>query len=451
MGNKKNRNVPFFLLLLACIVCDSFGADAKQAGIDKNYKRASLHYRKKEYGKAVQMLKEIVKADPSHSKAVKLLAKAEKKEAEEIARRKKTDVIMEKAPSKPPGQPMKRELTKKELRALYKKGERAFKDGQYKEALDLFMQVLIAEPGNRKAGVYIRKSADEILRPKIEKINQQRQAMVFDARNLIFARQKEYDVGALYAAAVKNYKKENYLRASDNFRKIMSVSGGYKDTEKYFNLIENKMYQNSKMGTSSDAESLTYAQGYIDWWSKEIRKAVNEWEKSLALNPRNKEVQEYYGKGKEILEMASRKEYQAQIEAKLLAAFEAAEKLYGGKKYVDAIKRYESVISISEATPISTSLQWSADARSGIERSLDRLKEMTVKAKKTEEKYVEEKKAEVIDVKSAQRHYTSGLVAYAQGRLREAIREWELALRLNPGHEKADLALRKAKKELGYE
>jgi len=216
-------------------------------------------------------------------------------------------------------------------------------------------------------------------------------------------------------------------------------------------LIENKMYQNSKMGTSSDAESLTYAQGYIDWWSKEIRKAVNEWEKSLALNPRNKEVQEYYGKGKEILEMASRKEYQAQIEAKLRAAFEAAEKLYGGKKYVDAIKRYESVISISEATPISTSLQWSADARSGIERSLDRLKEMTVKAKKTEEKYVEEKKAEVIDVKSAQRHYTSGLVAYAQGRLREAIREWELALRLNPGHEKADIALRKAKKELGYE
>jgi len=63
----------------------------------------------------------------------------------------------------------------------------------------------------------------------------------------------------------------------------------------------------------------------------------------------------------------------------------------------------------------------------------------------------EVRKAEVIDVKSAQRHYTSGLVAYAQGRLREAIREWDLSLRLNPGHEKARLARRKAKKELGFE
>ncbi|MCD6311933.1 MAG: tetratricopeptide repeat protein, partial [Elusimicrobia bacterium] len=435
----------------------------EQAIIEKNYKRARLYFRKKKYSKAVEMLKEIIAENPAHSKARKLLAKAEKKEAEGIFLRNKT-----KSAGDRKGRPYAEEkriaakkaetpavktagLTKKEIRELYKKGELAFKAGKYKEAIDCFMQVLIAEPGSRKAGKYIKMSAEEILRPRIEEINKQRQAMVFDARTLIFARQKKYDVGALYAAAVKNYKKRYYLRASDKLRQIMEVSEGYKDTEKYFSLIESKMYKNSEMGIATDAETLSYAQGYLKWWAKKIQPAVNEWEKCLALNPRNKEVKEYHGKAKEILEMASRKEYQAEIEAKLKAVFKQGEKLCKKKKYVDAIKKYEKVITISEETPISTSLKWSADARLRIEYALDILKKMTAKVKKKKKKQVEEKKAEVIDVKSAQRHYTSGLVAYAQGRLREAIREWDLSLRLNPGHEKARLARRKAKKELGYE
>lgn len=435
---------------------DSKGDNKKQkkeqAVSEKKYKRAQLYFRKKKYSKAVETLKEIIAADSSHLKARELLSKAEQKEAEGISPREKTSAAVKSSPATSKTAPAKTPfLTKKELRELYKKGERAFKAGEYEEAIDYFMQVLISDMDNRKARKYIKRSAEEILRPRIEKINKQRQAMVFDARTLIFASQKKYDVGALYAAAVKNYKKKNYIRASDNLRQIMNVSAGYKDAEKYFNQIESKMYKNSTMGASTDAETLSYAQGYIDWWARKIQGAANEWEKCLAINSRNKEVKEYHGKAKEILEMASRKEYQDEIEAKLKAVFEQGEKLCGQKEYVDAIKKYENVISISEETPISTSLKWSADARLRIEYALGRLKELTAKARKTEEKQVEEKKAEVIDVKSAQRHYTSGLVAYAQGRLREAIREWELALRLNPGHEKARLALQKAKKELGYE
>jgi len=434
----------------------------EKAALEKKYKRARLYFRKKKYSKAVEILKEIIAAESplwressSYSKARKLLSRAEKKEAEGIAKaagdRKGRPYAEAKRPAaKKAKTPVVKTagLTKKEIRELYKKGERVFKAGKYKEAIDYFMQALIAEPGSRKARKYIKMSADEILRPRIEKINKQRQAMVFDARTLIFARQKKYDVRALYAAAVKNYKKKNYIRSSDKLRQIMKVSEGYKDTEKYFSLIEGKMYKNSVMGVSTDAETLSYAQGYLDWWAKKIQPAVNEWEKCLALNPRNKEVKEYHGKAKKILEMASRKEYQAEIEAKLKAVFAQGEKLCGRKKYVDAIKKYEKVIDISEETPISTSLKWSADARLRIEYALGRLKKMTAKAPKR--KKVAEKKEEVIDVKSAQRHYTTGLVAYAQGRLREAIREWDLALRLNPGHEKARLARRKAKKELGY-
>lgn len=52
------------------------------------------------------------------------------------------------------------------------------------------------------------------------------------------------------------------------------------------------------------------------------------------------------------------------------------------------------------------------------------------------------------DPKAAQLHYEAGLIAYASGKLDEAMREWHTAVRMNPNHEKALNALAKAQKEL---
>ena len=52
------------------------------------------------------------------------------------------------------------------------------------------------------------------------------------------------------------------------------------------------------------------------------------------------------------------------------------------------------------------------------------------------------------DPKAAQMHYEAGLIAYASGKLDEAMREWRMATRLNPQHEKALNALAKVQKEL---
>jgi len=52
------------------------------------------------------------------------------------------------------------------------------------------------------------------------------------------------------------------------------------------------------------------------------------------------------------------------------------------------------------------------------------------------------------DPKAAQMHYETGLIAYASGKLEDAVREWRLAVRLDPAHEKAINALNKAQKEL---
>jgi len=52
------------------------------------------------------------------------------------------------------------------------------------------------------------------------------------------------------------------------------------------------------------------------------------------------------------------------------------------------------------------------------------------------------------DPRAAQLHYEAGLIAYASGKLDEAMREWHTATRLNARHEKAFNALVKVQKEL---
>jgi tetratricopeptide (TPR) repeat protein len=65
--------------------------------------------------------------------------------------------------------------------------------------------------------------------------------------------------------------------------------------------------------------------------------------------------------------------------------------------------------------------------------------------------YMKMAEAEMIrrqDPQAAQMHYEAGLIAYASGKLDEAVREWRITLRMNPGHEKARIALGKVQKEL---
>jgi tetratricopeptide (TPR) repeat protein len=52
------------------------------------------------------------------------------------------------------------------------------------------------------------------------------------------------------------------------------------------------------------------------------------------------------------------------------------------------------------------------------------------------------------DPQAAQMHYESGLIAYASGKLDEAMQEWNMAVRMNPEHEKALKALSKVQREL---
>ena len=63
----------------------------------------------------------------------------------------------------------------------------------------------------------------------------------------------------------------------------------------------------------------------------------------------------------------------------------------------------------------------------------------------TNEEVVEEQEEKIIDEKLADDKYNEGLILYAKGKYFEAERMFELTLRLNPNHKKAQIALKHIK------
>ena len=58
---------------------------------------------------------------------------------------------------------------------------------------------------------------------------------------------------------------------------------------------------------------------------------------------------------------------------------------------------------------------------------------------------------DVIDENASSNAYTDGLIAYSQGRIADAEKAWELAVRYNPKNEKARIALERVKREIKLE
>ena len=84
--------------------------------------------------------------------------------------------------------------------------------------------------------------------------------------------------------------------------------------------------------------------------------------------------------------------------------------------------------------------------------ALEELEKTVEKPKAPEEKKTEKTDTPpVVDKEEAEKRYTKGLVAYAHGRIRDAIRIWELTLRLDPGHKRAKKAKETAEAELKKE
>lgn len=339
-----------------------------------------------------------------------------------------------------------------EASAKIRDGDEAFGKKNYPAAMDSYMQALLIAPDGRAARLRLEKTAQKILEPEKKRIEAERRQVMAAYRKLMGKRKVE-SIDSMYAKAVSNYNKKNYLKSYEGIRKIISVNPDFKNVKFYDNNITEDMRGTAVADTIPDMEKLSYAKGFTAFYfDKNIAEASRQWERVLAINPRRVEVSDYLKNAKDILEALERDRRIAEITARLAALYGAGEKEFDAKKYVPSIKEWEKVVDLArKESDVPEAPAWETKARDSISAALAEIEKLAKKPPTAPPKGSEPKKPEpeaVIDEAAANRYYQEGMVAYAQGRLREAVRSWDLALRMNPGHDRARKARERAEAEL---
>lgn len=256
-------------------------------------------------------------------------------------------------------------------------------------------------------------------------------------------------VDPLFKDALKDYKDKCCLMAADKFRDIMLKYPQYENAGFYYMKITGDMDEDSRKSLDSDFEKVSYARGYVDYRGQKYNDAVNEWEKVLQMNPGRKELEDYASKVKAYLKDIERIKKEKEIEGRVSAVFDEGKADFDAKKWIACIKTMEKAQAVCKNEPFTSSFEWNSKAQGYIDNSITELSKIAyAKSEKKAAAQAEKQPEPEIDVQGSDKKYNEGLVLYAQGKTEDAIRMWEIAIRLNPGHEKAGKAIEKAREEL---
>ena len=270
-------------------------------------------------------------------------------------------------------------------------------------------------------------------------------------RSLRAAKQKkainDKEVLPLFRAARKDYRKKRYLSAADKFRDIMLQYPEYNMAGLYYDRITDEMDRISSSTLMSDFESLSYARGYNYFRAHDFVGALNEWEKVLQIDPDRDEIVAYESRLRTYMKDIKQRAREREIAENVQRAFDDAVRDYDNRKWVSVIKKMEKIQETCQKEAFPDSLEWHKRSQEYISKSVQELSLIMPKSVHNQAVNTVQPSIE-IDPAGADRKYNDGLILYAQGKITEAIRLWEITLRLDPGHGKARKALQRAKEEL---
>jgi len=340
-----------------------------------------------------------------------------------------------------------------DTKELLQQGMHQYKIGNYKAAINCFTNVLNSEPNNAEAKKYLDKSAEQLLVPEQKAIEKERVQFMKEAQAALKEHRKqmaelEKQIKPQLREAKKFYNKKYFLSASEIYRKIMLDYPEYLPAKEQYENITADMAQVSNEVQTTDLEKLSYAKGYVAYFGQQLSDALNEWGKVLQINPDREEVNEYVVKVSSYLKDSERLAREKETEERVQRLFAEGTADFNKKDWVLCIKKMESVQAICKNEHLSKSLEWQSKSGEYINRAVEELSKVAGN-KRELRPYSETGQADSgIDAAGADKKYSDGLVLYAQGKLFDAVKQWEIAVRLDPNNEKAQRALEKAKKEL---
>jgi len=341
------------------------------------------------------------------------------------------------------------------IKNLSKDAMAKYRARDYKDAIKVFLQILELDPTNNYAREYINTATEKILEPERQQVERERARLMKEAEAALKAARKEAAkkekvIKPIFKAAKKDYDKKRFLKASDKFRDIMLKYPDYEMAKKYYQKINDDMDNIVRNPQSVSFEILAYAKGYLDYYGQNLQDSVAEWEKVLEINPKRSEIKEYLQKVKEYMADVERLAREKDIAERVTRLYNEGIKAFADKKWVTAIKKMEEVQSICKNEPFPQSLEWFSKAQDYIKKAIDIIAVPTEVAGATGQGGRAKPPVQevVIDEAASAKAYQEGLVAYAQGRLFDAKRSWEIARRYNPKNEKAQKALERLNKEM---
>lgn len=230
------------------------------------------------------------------------------------------------------------------------------------------------------------------------------------------------------------------LSASDRLRDLLSGHPDYAPAAELYAEITSEMAEAARGSAGADFEGISYARGFARYAENDLRGAVNEWEKVLQANPDRQEAAAYIAKARVLLEDLDRSAKEEEAGRRAAGLYEESGKFFEAGAWVKCVKACEKLKTLCEKERFPESIEWRARAEGRIAAAVDGLSREMGRGKAAE--------AEV-DARSAEKKYNEGLILYAQGKLSGAARMWEIALRFNPGHDKARQAFDRVQQELG--
>jgi tetratricopeptide (TPR) repeat protein len=255
-------------------------------------------------------------------------------------------------------------------------------------------------------------------------------------------------VKPLFAAAVQDYQQGNYLSAREKLGRIILYSDSYEGANAYYRKIGGELKKTAENTYEPDMQKLSYARGFMAFEQGEYQRAVSEWKKYLSFSSHNVEVSSWMARAEQLARDQARSTAELRAEQEAQEFFARGKEAFDQGKLVTCIKAMEAGRECCRVTPFPGSVALYTQADEYIQRAITALSQ-SLKSPGSSSRNVRRpaKPENERDEAGAEKKYREGLVMYAHGRAAEAVRTWELALRLNPAHEKAVKAIRSVQQE----
>jgi tetratricopeptide (TPR) repeat protein len=386
-------------------------------------------------------------------------------------------------------------------------GVEAFERRDWSGAMDAFLNVLKTDPGNARAHAYIEAIAKQIAADQQARVDRGRLAILRGASE---AAEPVNEAAPLRQAAddvehAKAYQKERELNAkieearvqrglghlpaaNDLVFQVLQERPDYASAQRELSELQSRLRAALDRAESVNVTERYALEGFYAFGQANYAEAATAWSKARSIVSQGRSAQEA-ASSLALLhflpyeKIAKAHVDEAQRRAEIDASFQKAVALYERRHYTEALEIFRSVAIRDPEYPrlayylvqVETAAEKDRAARLGEKKR----QEMVALLQRGEahlekEQYAEAQRcfSQVLsldpshtrarsylaivtaelkrrhDPRAAQMHYEAGLIAYASGKLEEAAREWRVATRSDPNHEKATIAFAKVQKEL---